>query len=202
MPTVTASPTAVSIIPDAGTVTWDNVNNALLSDGAFTTATASVPHLTTITSKAIKAVGFDFSEIGGSDTINSITVVLKRKSDRAFTNATVAYLVESGTVTGIFNESLSPYWGTISSEERLTKTLSLPSASVLKDSTSGIAISTTYYDADGADVTASIDSIQLEVSYASVTRESVSFSGLVGLSPLFLGSVGLRPYILGRVGLK
>lgn len=202
MPVITAYPTTVSVVSDAGTIDWDNVNNVLSLNGSFATATAVVPHSATITSHAIKATGFDFSAINDSDVINSITLILNRKSDRNFTNQTLAYLVGLGSITSLFNEDLPAYWTDTLTAENLVKTLSLPTVTVLKDATSGVSVATTYYDADSATVIASVDAIRLAVDYTTASRSAGNYSGKVGLRSLYSGRVGLREYMAGKVRLR
>lgn len=202
MPTITAYPTTVTVLSDAGTSDWTNVNNALALDGVFTTSAAVVPHSTTITSHAIKAVGFDLSAINDSDTINSVSLILNRKSDRNLTNQTLAYLVENGTITSLFNESVPAYWTDTLTAETLTKTTSLPTVTVLQSATSGLTVATTFYDADSQTVTASIDSIALSVNYTTASRSAGNYSGKAGLRPIYSGKVGLREYMAGKARLR
>lgn len=170
MPIITASPTVASVASDAGTIDWNNVSNVLAEDTVCATGSGVIPHLTTVTSKAIKATGFDFSAIADSDTINSITLELVRKADRAFTCLTIFYLIESGTVTAVATNGIA-YWTDTLTEETIARTATLPSAATLKASTSGVAVVATFFDSDDETVTAYIDAIRLAVDYtpASVT---------------------------------
>jgi len=201
MPTITASPTTVSVASDSGTVDWSGVNETLVEDTVCATGSAVVPHLATITSKAIKATGFDFSALDDSDVINSISLEVVRKSDRTFTNLTIFYLIEMGVVTGTAANGVS-YWTESLLEETITRTINLPTAATIKNSTSGVAVVSTFFDSDGATVTASIDAIRLVVDYTDASRERTSLSGVVGFRPLLGGIVGLRSLLSGVTGVK
>jgi hypothetical protein len=186
MPTIIRSPTAVVVDPlVAGDCDWNNVNRILLEDGTCASSSVNVPHVTTRTSKLIRATGYDFSVINNSDVINSITLLLDRKADRALTVATIAYLINAGTVDGILS-GLSQYWtDTLVEESNLTVSVgNLPSAVTLKNSLSGVAVAATFYDGDNTLVTAFINKIRLAVNYTSVIEEPLCFD-LVSETPIY-----------------
>jgi len=171
MATVTARPTAVVVMPDAGTIDWVNASNSLTENGVFAVASAVTPdhEEDAIVTHALKFTGFntDLSVIPDGSTINSWKYRLKRKSSEASgVHYSLIYRVESGSLVHPF--IVPPVWGTDLEWEEQTTTTSMPTAAVIKAADLGLALVVEFYGGDGVTSTdASIDAVEIVIDYTA-----------------------------------
>lgn len=162
----TSRGTVAVVVPDAGTVDINDVNNILLEDGNFLTAVSVAPEEIElpIVTHMVKVTGFDSSDVPDEAELVSVEFRLKRKADVPGVAYTLVYMLIDGNPTTSF--IIQPGYGETLAFETDEKTTSLPTIAKLKESDSGFGIVIEFYGGDGiTPVTASIDYIERTINF-------------------------------------